>query len=79
MGGFLQVLWFLPPEKTDCHDITEILLKPANQQCIYKNMYILSYHIGHTHTKILFRLTLLGFQKYNRNIFVTLMNTFVNK
>ena len=26
-GGFLQVLLFPPPNKTDCHDITEILLK----------------------------------------------------
>jgi hypothetical protein len=28
-GGFLQVLWFPPPIKTDRHDITEILLKVA--------------------------------------------------
>ena len=27
--GFLQVLWFPPPIKTDCYDITEILLKVA--------------------------------------------------
>ena len=27
VGGFLRVLWFPPPNKTDCHDITEILLK----------------------------------------------------
>ena len=28
-GGFLLVLWFPPPKKTDRHDITEILLKVA--------------------------------------------------
>ena len=29
MGGFLQALLFPPPNKTDNHDITEILLKVA--------------------------------------------------
>ena len=29
VGGFLRVLWFPPPIKTDYHDITEILLKVA--------------------------------------------------
>ena len=29
MGGFLQALLFLPPNKTDNHDIAEILLKVA--------------------------------------------------
>ena len=29
VGGFLRVLWFPPPMKTDRHDITEILLKVA--------------------------------------------------
>jgi hypothetical protein len=31
IGGFLQVhvLWFPPPIKLDCHDVTEILLKVA--------------------------------------------------
>jgi len=29
IGGFLRVLWFLPPNKTDRYDITEILLKVA--------------------------------------------------
>ena len=28
VAGFLRVFWFLP-NKTDCHDITEILLKVA--------------------------------------------------
>ena len=28
-SGFLQVLWFPSTYKTDCHDITEILLKVA--------------------------------------------------
>jgi hypothetical protein len=27
VGGFLRVFRFPPPNKTDCHDITEILLK----------------------------------------------------
>jgi hypothetical protein len=27
VGGFLRILWFPPPIKTDCHDITETLLK----------------------------------------------------
>ena len=27
VGDFLRVLQFSPPIKTDCHDITEILLK----------------------------------------------------
>ena len=27
VGGFPRVLWFPPPNKTDHHDITEILLK----------------------------------------------------
>jgi hypothetical protein len=27
VGGFLRVSRFPPPNKTDCHDITEILLK----------------------------------------------------
>jgi hypothetical protein len=29
VGGFLLVLQFPPPIKTDCHNITEILLKMA--------------------------------------------------
>jgi hypothetical protein len=29
VGGFLQVLWFSSTNKTDCQDITEILLKVA--------------------------------------------------
>ena len=29
VDGFLQVLRFPPPITTDCHDITEILLKVA--------------------------------------------------
>jgi hypothetical protein len=29
VSGFLWVLWFSPPIKTDRHDITEILLKVA--------------------------------------------------
>jgi hypothetical protein len=29
MCGFLQAFWFPPSNKTDCHDITEILLKVA--------------------------------------------------
>ena len=29
VGGFLLVLQFAPPIKTDCHNITEILLKMA--------------------------------------------------
>jgi hypothetical protein len=29
VGGFLRVLRFPPPIKTDCHDITEMLLKVA--------------------------------------------------
>jgi hypothetical protein len=29
VSGFLWVLWFPPPIKTDHHDITEILLKVA--------------------------------------------------
>ena len=29
VSGFLRVLWFPPPIKTDHHDITEILLKVA--------------------------------------------------
>ena len=29
VGGFLWVLWFLPPNKTDLHNITEIVLKVA--------------------------------------------------
>jgi hypothetical protein len=33
LGGFLQVLLF-PPNKTDRHDISEILLKQTNQKII---------------------------------------------
>ena len=29
VGGFLRVLWFPPPSKTDRHGITELLLKVA--------------------------------------------------
>jgi len=29
VDGFLCALWFPPPNKTDCHDITDILLKRA--------------------------------------------------
>ena len=29
VGGFLLVLWFPPPIKIDCHNITEILFKVA--------------------------------------------------
>jgi hypothetical protein len=29
IGGVVGVLWFPPPIKTDCHDITDILLKVA--------------------------------------------------
>jgi hypothetical protein len=29
VGGINQALWFPPPIKTDCHNITEILLKVA--------------------------------------------------
>jgi len=29
VGGFLRILRFPPPKKTDRHDITEILLKVA--------------------------------------------------
>ena len=39
VGGFLRVLWFSPSIKlSDCHDITEILLKVALSP------------ISHTHT-----------------------------
>jgi len=50
-GGFLRILRFPPPIKTDRHDITEILLKVAlnamikpNQTMIYRN-WSLSSHI----------------------------------
>ena len=29
VDGFLRVLWFPPPKKTDRHDVTELLLKVA--------------------------------------------------
>jgi hypothetical protein len=50
-GGFLWVLWFPSINKTDRHDITEILLKvalstikPTNHQgaCEMKNSHILA-------------------------------------
>ena len=41
VSGFLRVLWFPPNNKTDCHDITEILLKVAINTLNLSQPYVL--------------------------------------
>ena len=45
VGGFLRVLRFPPIDKTDSHDITEILLKVALNTIKHTNILSLKYQI----------------------------------
>ena len=45
VGGFLWVVWFPPPIKLDCHDITEILLKVALNIIKPKTRKIISWSV----------------------------------
>jgi hypothetical protein len=61
VSGFLRVLLFPPPIKTDSHDITEILLK---EELNTINQTMLCVHVLWTHSNIFFTFKLINLCSY---------------